>query len=376
MEKFSLTVTTKVLAFAESFQGINSPSLEAIIFEEYVNLAKKVKLLVIAEDNYSNPNVNIKVIKVSKVSHPILLRTLIRIIVYSFETVRNRKEFDIVYTRSLGLNFLICSIIAKKLFKKKLIFFIAESRKTHTSFRARFFRTFLKKVLENSDHLITPSMNIVEEIESYLTKIDRTKVIIARENVDIKKFCPKNKLLQENVILTVSRIEPVKAIEVLINSMSLIAKEIPDVKLKIVGLISNQKYFNNLKNLISKLNCEKLIEFVGPIPHDQLPKWYNNSKIFVLTSLTEAASNVTMEAMSCGKPVIVTRVGGMPNLIEDQLNGFLVKPNNPQLVAKKVIELLKDNSLRARIGKEARNTISNEFKQSNYIDELINLFKK
>ena len=376
MEKFSLTVTTKVLAFAESFQGINSPSLEAIIFEEYINLSGKIKLLVIAEDNYSNQNLNIKVIKVTRVSNPILLRTLIRIIAYSFETIKNRKEYDIVYTRSLGLNFLISSIIAKKLLKKKLIFFIAESRKTHTSFRGRFFRTFLKKVLESSDHLITPSMNIIEEIESYLTKIDRSKVIIARENVDIKKFYPENESLKGNVILTVSRIEPVKAIEIIINSMSNIAKEIPDVKLKIVGLISNQKYFNSLKNLISELNCEKLIEFVGPIPHDQLPKLYNNSKIFVLTSLTEAASNVTMEAMSCGKPVIVTKVGGMPNLIRDNVNGFLVEPNNPQLVAKKIIELLKDNSLRARIGKEARNTISNEFKQTNYIDVLINLFKK
>jgi len=367
---------TRVLAFVESFKGINSPSLDAIIFEEYINISTKVKLLVIAEDSYSNTNLNIKVIKVPKISHPVPLRTIIRIIVYSLETIKNRKEFDVVYTRGLGLNFLICSIIAKKLLKKKLIFFIAESRKTHTSFRARFFRTFLKKVLECSDHLITPSMNIVEEIESYLTKIDRTKVIIARENVDIKKFCPENKLLQENVILTVSRIEPVKAIEVLINSMSLIAKEIPDVKLKIVGLISNQKYFNNLKNLISKLNCEKLIEFVGPIPHDQLPKWYNNSKIFVLTSKTEAASNVTMEAMSCGKPVIVTRVGGMPNLIKDKINGFLVEPNNPQSVAKQAIELLKDDSLRARIGKEARNTIATRCMETNYIDELINLFKK
>jgi len=366
---------TRVLAFAEAFRGSKSPSLDALIFDEYINLANRIKLIVIAEDNYTNSNSNLKVIRVPKVSHPMILRTLIRILGYSFETIKNRNEFDVVYVRSLGTNFLICSIIAK-LLGKKLIFFLAESRKSHKSFRGRFFRPFLKKVVEKSDYLITPSISIIEEIEGYLTKIDRSKVIIGRENVDIHKFKPVSEFNQENVILTVARIEPVKGIEVIINSISLIEKEIPDVKLKIVGLISNQKYFNNLKNLISKLNCEKLIEFVGPIPHDQLPKWYNNSKIFVLTSLTEAASNVTMEAMSCGKPVIVTRVGGMPNLIKDNVNGFLVEPNNPQLVAKKIIELLKDNSLRARIGKEARNTISNEFKQTNYIDVLINLFKK
>ena len=368
--------TTRVLAFAESFEGSRSPYLHAVIFEEYIKLASKIKLIVIAEDSYSDPNLNIKVIKVPKIPRPMIIRTLIRILGYSFATIKNRKEFDVVYTRSLGLNFLICSIIAKKFLKKKIVFFVAESRKYHTCFRARFFRPFLKKVLENSDYMITPSMKIIEEIESYLQKIDHTKVIIGRENVNIDRFKPVSEPNQDNVILTVARIEPVKALEVLINSIPYITKEIPNLKLKIVGPNPNKKYFNNLQNLIAKLNCERFIEFVGPVPHSQLPQWYNNSKVFVLTSKTESASNVTMEAMSCGKPVVVTRVGGMPNLIKDQINGFLVEPNNPKSVAQRVIELLKDDSLRKRIGIEARNTIANEFMQTDFIDELIKLFKK
>jgi len=368
-------LSSRVLAFAESFEGIKSPYLHAIIFEEYINLAKKIKLLVISENCYSDPNSNIKVIRAPKISRPMFLRTLVRIIGYTLITIKNRKKFDVVYTRSLGLNFLICSIIAKKLLKKKLIFFIGESRKSHTSFRARFFRPFLKKVLDESNYLITPSLNIIEEIESYLPKIDRTKVRIGRENVNIKRFKRKNESSQENLIITAARIEPVKATEVLINSMPQIIKEIPDVKLKIVGPCPNKKYLNYLKNLISRLDCEKCIEFVGPVPHDEMPNWYNKSKIFVLTSKTEAASNVTMEAMACGKPVIVTKVGGMPDLIKDQLNGFLIEPNNPKLVADRAIELLRNASLREKIGSEARSTIEMRLKENVFIDELIKLFK-
>lgn len=366
----------KVLAFAESFQGGISPNLDAHIFEEYVRLANRVKLTVIAEDVPLDINLNLKVIKVPKVSQPILLRTLIRILYYSYATIKNQKEFDIVYNRSLGLNFLICSIIAKKLLKKKLVFFLSESRKSNTSFRARFFRPFLKKVLEISDVLVTQSLHLVEEIDDYLVKIDRNKLVILHEAVNHEKFRPMCGFEQKNILLTVARIEPVKGIETILNAIPHIVKEISDIRLKVVGSINDKTYFNKLQKIILQLNCQKLVEFIGPIPNDQLPKFYNDSKVFVLTSKTEGSSISTLEAMSCGKPVVVTRVGGMPTIIKDQLNGFLVEPNNPKVVAQRIIELLKNDSLRDKVGKNARETIEKEFSWDNLIDGLIELFKK
>ena len=108
----------RVLAFAESFLGSKSSDLDAHLFEEYHRLARRVILTVITEEIGSSHSKNIKVIKVFKISKPIILRTLIRILSYSYATIKHRNDYDVVYTRSLGLNFLISSIIAKKILKK------------------------------------------------------------------------------------------------------------------------------------------------------------------------------------------------------------------------------------------------------------------
>ncbi len=115
----------RVLAFAESFLGGKSSDLDAHLFEEYHRLARRVKLTVITEEIGSSHSENIKMVKVPKISKPIILRTLIRILSYSYATIKHRNDYDVVYTRSLGLNFLISSIIAKKILKKKLVFLIS-----------------------------------------------------------------------------------------------------------------------------------------------------------------------------------------------------------------------------------------------------------
>ena len=364
----------RVLAFAESFLGSKSSDLDAHLFEEYHHLARRVKLAVITEVIGSSHSENIKIIKVPKISKPIILRTLIRILSYSYATIKHRNDYDVVYTRSLGLNFLISSIIAKKILKKKLVFLISESRKTHTSFRAKFFRPFLKNVLRISDSLVTSSEFLIDEIEEYLVKVDRKKLKIIHEAVDATKFKPKISN-PENVVLTVARIDPVKGLENLINSIPLILKKIPNVKIKIIGSIRSRNYFLLLKNIIIELKCEKFVEFVGPIPHDELPNLLSNSKIFILTSKTEAASISTLEAMATGLPVIVTKVGGMLSLIKNGINGFLVESDNPEAVAEKAIKLLTDDSLRAEIGKNARETIEKKYSWDSFIDGLTNLFQ-
>lgn len=365
----------RVLAFADSFEGKNSSDLDAHIFEEYMLLGNRVNLNVISESNHSQKDINIKLIKVPKISKPFMLKTITKILAYSFATIKNRNQFDIVYTRGLGLNFLICSIIAKKILKKKIIFLISESRKTHKSFRARFFRPFLKDVLKNSDFLVSSSEELIQEIDDYLIKVDRTKLIILHEAVDIEKFKPEKKT-ELNKLLTVARIDPVKGIETIIKSIPYLIKEIPELKLKLVGSHPNKKYLNNLKNLVLKLNCQEFVDFIGPIPHNDLPSVYNSSKIFILTSKTEASSISTLEAMSCGLPVIVTNVGGMPSLITDGENGFIIEPNEPKYLAEKIMEILRDPSLSTKLGTNARKKIEAEYNWDRFIDGLIKIFNK
>jgi len=189
-------------------------------------------------------------------------------------------------------------------------------------------------------------------------------------------FKPITKTPINNNILSVCRIIPLKGIEKIINSLPLVVKEIPDTKFIHVGAIKDKKYFESLKNLITSLGCEKSIEFHGPIPYDKLVREYNSSKIFILTSKTEGQSLVTKEAMSCGKPVIVTPVGAITNYVKDGENGFLLKKDDPKELAEIIIRLLKDDKLREKIGMSGRKTVEELFEKDTFVNGLTNIFNQ
>ena len=101
--------------------------------------------------------------------------------------------------------------------------------------------------------------------------------------------------------------------------------------------------------------------------------------IYVLPSLTETSSLSTMEAMSCGLPVISTRVGAVPEYIDGKTNGLFFPKKNYKLLAKKIIKLCKNPELRTTLSKNARSTILKKFNWNNtsklIVQELKGLLK-
>jgi len=192
--------------------------------------------------------------------------------------------------------------------------------------------------------------------------------------VDINLFKPIASFHEENTILCVARIHPEKGIEDLIHATPIIFKKFPNIKIKIIGRVDDKNYLKKIQKLIKELDCIQNIEFVGPIAHNDLVKWYNLCKIFVLTSKTEEQSIVTLEAMACGKPVVVTKVGALPEFIEDGSNGFLIDLKQPEELAEKITFLMNDEELRKKIGIQARNTIVEKFSWEHYISKLTDIF--
>ncbi len=98
--------------------------------------------------------------------------------------------------------------------------------------------------------------------------------------------------------------------------------------------------------------------------------------IYVLPSLTETSSLSTMEAMSCGLPVISTKVGAIPEYIDGRTNGLFFPKKNFKLLAKKIFKLYKDKDLRRVLGNNARTTIIKRFNWSNTAKKITNEFNK
>src|SRR3990172_7074684 len=360
----------RVLFFTESFIGPEFPGLQAQLYEECLRLAQKMKILVITQEYREQVlHNNLEVQKVSRISIPIL-KTLFSIAVHWIATFQNRKKFDILYVRYISLPWIISAILSKKILHKKLVVWLGASRKADTGIRGNFFKPFLKIAINNADFVGSSSHNVIKDVEEYLGKIDEKKIVIFSQAVDTELFKPEKNNNISNDIIAVARINPEKGLETIIESIPFVLKKFPNAKFKIIGPKEDQSYFNKLQKIITTSGVSNNIEFVGTIPHNNLAKWYNSSKIFVLTSKTEEQSIVTLEAMSCGLPVIVTPVGALADLVKDGENGYLIGHKKPEILAQHVMTLLQNDELREKLGDKARKTIVDNYRWDVYVENM------
>ena len=157
-------------------------------------------------------------------------------------------------------------------------------------------------------------------------------------------------------LIVVGRHRPVKGYEVLLKAMEIVVKKDPDIKCKIVGkgtdkLLSLIRDLNLKDNIIIHGEIIKSIEKGMPV---KLKTFYQNSDIYISSSLSESFSLTTLEAMAMGLPIISTDTVGIRGLIENNIDGLIVPVNNPVMMAKQILCLTSDYSLQKRLGEKAR----------------------
>jgi len=174
-------------------------------------------------------------------------------------------------------------------------------------------------------------------------------------------------------LLFVGRLEKIKGVEFLIQAISFIIKVFPQTTLTIVGDGHNK---TDLCNLTKKLQLEKYIHFRGWVEHKDLNTYYEKASIVVIPSVVpENFPTVCNEAMSAGRPVIGTNVGGIPEIIDDEVNGYLVEPENPEQIAEKVIKLFSEEKLLKELGRNARKK-AEEFSIEKHMDNLEKIYEE
>lgn len=196
----------------------------------------------------------------------------------------------------------------------------------------------------------------------------------SRDNPEIRKLRKKLAKNNEKIILYAGRLMKEKNIKVLIKAFNLYAKKNPEAKLVIVGKGVEEK---RLKRLAKKLEINKKVIFTGFVKEQTLPKIYSAADLFVLPSLVELQSLVTLEAMASSLPVIVAKseLSAAPGLVKKGKNGFLFKPDSPQGLAKKIHLILKDKKRMESFGGESRK-IAEQHDINKIIKELVKNYKK
>jgi glycosyltransferase involved in cell wall biosynthesis len=143
-------------------------------------------------------------------------------------------------------------------------------------------------------------------------------------------------------VLFVGRLHPVKGIRYLLGAMSIVHRDMPGAKLILVGDGEEREL---LESLTDSLGLRECVEFAGRVPHERVQDYMNQAEVFVLPSLSEGFPVTILEAMACGLPVVATRVGGIPDILEDGTNGYLVDAMNQEQIAEALLKFLRDEEL-------------------------------
>lgn len=157
-------------------------------------------------------------------------------------------------------------------------------------------------------------------------------------------------------LLSVGRLVHEKAYDVLIRAMDLVVKKHADVALAIAGggVLREQ-----LQALIDTLHLTDKIHLLGD--RQDVAELMRNADIFVMSSRSEGMPMALLEAMGSGLPIIATRVGGLVEVLEDSSQGILVPAEDPQGLAKAILELLRDPALCSRMGANARRRVEERY---------------
>ena len=178
------------------------------------------------------------------------------------------------------------------------------------------------------------------------------KISVIPNGVDVSKFHPIDKEkarkelglpLDQNIILSVGHLQELKGFHHLIDAVSLIKEEIGNILLVIVGgeQHGDKNFRPQLEKQIEHLKLHDHVRLVGAKLHHELFEWYSAADLFCLASSSEGWPNVIFEALSCGKPVVATSVGGIPEIIYSDEYGILVKQRNGLHFAKAILTALK-----------------------------------
>ena len=154
-----------------------------------------------------------------------------------------------------------------------------------------------------------------------------------------------------------------KGIHDLIRAMHEVLQKHPQIKLVIAGKGAEEQ---KLRSLAHELGITEHVMFAGHLDQSMLATYMKNCLALILPSLTEGLPRVVIEAQLLGKPVIASRVGGIPEIIADGETGFVVEPQDGQTLARAMLKIIENPALAERIGSAAQTRVREKFNCQNY----------
>ncbi len=251
------------------------------------------------------------------------------------------KNYDMVISHFYPMNWI--AYLARRKYNIKYIYFnhginiTGLLNNVWQRIYMKLFSFFTNITLKNVDEAYSVSKYLKDDLKKVSgldSKVVYNKIDKKRFNKKIKgnKIKKKYNLKNNKVLQYVGRIAPHKGIHLLLKSFNIVKKQIPNLKLLIVGKPTFNNYFKKLKK-----TANKDVIFTGFVPDENLPYYYAACDVYVTASLWEGFNLPAVEAQACGKPVVAFKIGAHEEIVK---KGILTEKGNVKEFSESVIKLL------------------------------------
>jgi glycosyltransferase involved in cell wall biosynthesis len=232
-------------------------------------------------------------------------------------------------------------------------------------------KQILKYNFFKADRILSTSQIMARQTAKYTRK----KIDITPFGIDLNVFKPDRKLKADSSIYIgiVKSLENKYGIDYLIKAFKIIVDKHSQlsVRLLIVGGGSQE---TKLKNLTEQLQISNKTIFTGLVKYDEVVSYHNKLTITVFPSLEESFGVAVLEASACEKPVIVSNVGGLPEVVLNGETGIIVEPKDPEKLAVEIEKLLLNEDLRTEMGKKGREFVKAHYNLPDNVERMLSIY--
>jgi len=230
-----------------------------------------------------------------------------------------------------------------------------------------------KHVLNKADHISATSSFLKAEAIKLLPSVkNKISIIPFGVNVPGSIVPAAEKTSPDICFIKVHR--HIYGADILLEAMALVKKEIPGIKLRLAG--SENSYTLVLKKLIAELELGENVQFVGFINNDEIYSFIREHDFMVMPSRSESFGVAALESSACGRAVIASNVGGVPEVVIDTETGILVEPENHMALARAIIELAKNPEKCRQMGRAGYDFVKENYDWEKSLEAMSELYDR
>jgi glycosyltransferase involved in cell wall biosynthesis len=210
----------------------------------------------------------------------------------------------------------------------------------------------VRRLLQSASAVTTPSTYLLEQMRPY-----RQGVVLIPNPLDLAKYPFRERQYPTANLVWLRAFHDIYNPSLAVRVVALLAQDFPSVRLVMIGPDKGDGSRESMKDLALKLGVGDRVTCTGSVPKDEISHWLHQGDIFLNTPRVDNTPVCVLEAMACGLCIVSTNVGGIPYLLEHEVDALLVSTDDPGSMARAIQRVLCEKGLAERISRNARHKV-------------------